>query len=66
MNSTELKIREAFEKHFPELRNSTTNSEKFFFECGYRVLLNELLSVGYRNPPWDLTVLYMLPEGIEK
>ena len=61
--TTEQKIREAYEI---AVNNDPYISSLHCFRGGYLAALNDLISVGYRNAPWDLTMLYRLPEGVEK
>lgn len=59
----EQKIREAYEL---ALKNDPYMNSLIVFKAGYSAALADLISVGYRNAPWDLTMLYRLPEGVEK
>lgn len=67
MNSTEQKIREAFEKAMDE-RRDTSEEEKgslpyFLFKSGYMALLSELEEWEHEE---GMTPVYLLPEGVEK
>ena len=59
----EQKIREAYEL---ALKNDPYMSSLVVFTGGYKAALDALISVGHRNAPYDLTMLYRLPEGVTK
>ena len=59
--TTEQKIREAYEN---AVKNDPYMSSLVVFTGGYKAALDDLISVGYRNAPFDLTMLYRLPEGV--
>ena len=61
--TTEQKIREAYEL---ALKNDPYMSSLVVFTGGYKAALDALISVGHRNAPYDLTMLYRLPEGVTK
>ena len=61
--TTDQKIREAYEQ---AVKNDPYISSLVVFTGGYKAALDDLISVGYRNAPYDLTMLYRLPEGVTK